>query len=65
MKNPPSRRTVEKMRERERAVGLEPDDAAAQWLDEHAPRDGPTAPKAAKKSKLFHRWKQAQQRRTP
>ena len=38
MKQPPSRRRVEKMRERERSVGLEPDDAAAQWLDENAPK---------------------------
>ena len=34
MKQPPSRRRVEKMREREQSVGLEPDDPAAQWLDE-------------------------------
>ena len=63
MKQPPSRRRVEKMRERERIVGLEPDDPAAQWLDENAPKEPFRAPKAAKKSKLLHLWKQAQQKR--
>ena len=63
MKQPPSRRRVEKMRERERSVGLEPDDPAAQWLDENAPKEPFQAPKAAKKSKLLHQWKQAQQRK--
>ena len=63
MKQPPSRRRVEKMRERERSVGLEPDDPAAQWLDEHTPKEPFQAPKAAKKSKLLHQWKQAQQRK--
>jgi hypothetical protein len=63
VKQPPSRRRVEKMRERERSVGLEPDDSAAQWLDENAPKEEFQAPKAAKKSKLLHQWKQAQQKR--
>lgn len=63
MKQPPSRKHVERMRERERSVGLEPDDAAAQWLDENAPKEELRAPKAAKKSKLFHQWKQAHQER--
>ena len=63
MKQPPSRRRVEKMRERERNVGLEPDDPAAQWLDENTPKEPFQAPKAAKKSKLLHQWKQAQQRK--
>ena len=51
------------MRERERSVGLEPDDPAAEWLDENAPKVPFQAPKAAKKSKLLHQWKQAQQRK--
>ena len=63
MKQPPSRRRVEKMRERERSVGLEPDDPAAQWLDENAPKVPFEAPKAAKKSKLLHQWKQAKQQK--
>jgi hypothetical protein len=53
------------MRERERNVGLEPDDPAAQWLDENAPKEPFQAPKAAKKSKLLHQWKQAQQKKKP
>jgi hypothetical protein len=63
MKQPPSRRRVEKMREREQSVGLDPDDAAAKWLEENAPQEAPAAPKAAHKSKLLHQWKQAQQRK--
>jgi hypothetical protein len=64
VKQPPSRRRVEKMRERERSVGLESDDPAAQWLDENAPKEPFQAPKAARKSKLLHQWKQAQQRKS-
>jgi hypothetical protein len=51
------------MREREQSVGLDPDDAAAKWLEENAPQEAPAAPKAAHKSKLLHQWKQAQQRK--
>jgi hypothetical protein len=63
MKKPPSRQRVEKMRERERTVGLEPDDAAAQWLDANAPKEDPYVPKSARKSKLLHQWKQARERK--
>jgi hypothetical protein len=48
------------MRARERSVGLEADDAAAKWLDEHEPTEEPTVPKAARKSKLLHQWRQRQ-----
>jgi hypothetical protein len=48
------------MRERERSAGLESDDAAARWLDEHEPKEQPKAPKAARKSKLLHQWRQQQ-----
>jgi hypothetical protein len=59
-KRPPiSRQRVEKMRERERNVGLEHDDAA-RWLDENAPQEEPTVPKSAGKSKLLHQWRQKQ-----
>jgi hypothetical protein len=51
------------MRERERTVGLEPDDAAAQWLDANAPKEEPHVPKSARKSKLLHQWKQARERK--
>jgi hypothetical protein len=63
MKKPPSRQRVEKMRERERTVGLEPDDAAAQWLDANAPEEELHVPKSARKSKLLHQWKQARERK--
>jgi hypothetical protein len=46
------------MRAREQHVGLEPDDAAAKWLEEHEPRVEPPAPKSPRKSKALHRWKQ-------
>ncbi len=55
-----SRQRVERMRERERTVGLEADDAAAQWLDENAPKEEPAVPKSATKSKLLHQWRQKQ-----
>jgi hypothetical protein len=51
-------RGAEKLTERERAVGLEPDDEAARWLEEHDPKSPPPAPKSAHKSKLLHRWRQ-------
>ncbi len=58
MKRPPSRRSVERMREREQKVGLEPDDAAARWLEDHEPKLEPAPSKAARKSKTLHRWRQ-------
>jgi hypothetical protein len=50
------------MREREANAGLEPDDAAARWLDEHDPPPAPETPKSARKSKALHRFRQQQQR---
>ena len=63
MKQPPSRQRVEKMRERERTVGVEADDAAAKWLEEHEPKEVLQPANAARKSKLLHQWKQAQQKK--
>jgi hypothetical protein len=51
------------MRERERTVGLDEDDAAARWLEENEPAEPVQPPKAARKSKALHRWRQAQQKR--
>lgn len=62
MKRPPSRGSVEKMRERERNVGLEPGDAGARWLEENAPEEVQQTPRSARKSKLLHQWRQAQQK---
>ena len=51
-----------KLGERERTVGLEPEDDATRWLDEHDPPPKPQPPKAASKSKVLHQWRQRQQR---
>ena len=57
MKRPPSKRSVERMREREKHVGLEADDDAARWLEEHEPKVEKPPPKAAGKSKALHQWR--------
>jgi hypothetical protein len=51
---------VARMRKREASVGLEPDDAAAEWLAEHDPAPPPKPPKSAKKSVTLHRFKRRQ-----
>jgi len=56
-----SRRKVEKLTERERNVGVDPDDEAGRWLAENDPKPPPPTPKSAKKSKTLHRWRQQQQ----
>ncbi len=52
--------------ERERAVGLDPADEAARWLDENDPKPNsappPTVSKSARKSKALHRFRQRQAR---
>jgi hypothetical protein len=56
----PARRRAEKLGERERAVGLDPDDEASRWLQEHAVEPAPGTPKSARKSKLLHQWRRRQ-----
>jgi hypothetical protein len=61
-KRPLTRKSAEKLGERERAAGLDPNDEAARWLAEHDPKPKPPPPKSAHKSKTLHRWRQRQQR---
>jgi hypothetical protein len=58
----PRHRAAQRRAERERQVGLEPDDEAARWLAEHEPRapEPPPVSKSARKSKLLHQWRQRQ-----
>ena len=62
-KRPLTSSSVQRLSERERATGLEPEDAAAQWLQENDRQPPPPAPKSATKSKALHRWRQQQQRK--
>jgi hypothetical protein len=59
-KPPLSRQKVEKMRKREASVGLEADDAAAQWLGEHDAPPPPATPKSLGKNKTLHQWRRRQ-----
>jgi len=56
-KRPLTTKGAQKRGERERAVGIDPGDEAARWLDEHDPKPEPPQPKAAKKSKAVHRFR--------
>jgi hypothetical protein len=58
----PSERRAQKQGERERALGIDEDDAAARWLAEHDPPPKLPPPKSAGKSKTLHRWRQGQGR---
>jgi hypothetical protein len=53
---------AKKLGERERTVGLEPEDDATRWLVEHDPLPKPQPPKAASKSRALHQWRRRQQR---
>jgi hypothetical protein len=59
-KKPLTERGVKKMIERERSVGLDPEDQAAQWLAENDQQPPPPPPKSASKSKALHRWRNSQ-----
>jgi hypothetical protein len=51
---------IARMRKREASVGLDPGDAAADWLAEHDPPPTPKTPKSAKKSVTLHRFRRRQ-----
>ena len=48
--------------ERERQTGLDPEDEAARWLQDHDPPAPPRESKSKFKSTELHRWRQKQQR---
>jgi len=58
MKRRPSEEGAKRRGEREREAGLDPEDDAARWLDEHDPEPKPAVPKSVGKSKALHRWRQ-------
>ncbi len=57
-RRPVTPRSARKLGERERSAGIEADDEAAQWLQEHDPEPEPEPPKSLRKSKALHRWRQ-------
>ena len=59
-KRPITPHGARRLGERERGVGLDPDDEAARWLQEHDPEPEPETPKSAHKSKTLHRWRRQQ-----
>ena len=55
-------RGARKLGDRERAVGMDPDDEAARWLREHDHEPPPEPSKSSRKSRELHRFRQ---RRVP
>jgi hypothetical protein len=48
--------------ERERQVGLDPEDEASRWLEQQDPPPKPPESKSRFKSKELHRWRESQKR---
>ena len=55
---------AKKRAERERQAGLDPEDEAARWLEEHDPKPAVPEPKSRFKSKELHRWRQRRQQKS-
>jgi hypothetical protein len=55
-------RDAESLGRRERELGIDPNDEAAEWLREHDPKPEPPPPKSLTKSKHLHRWRRRQAR---
>jgi hypothetical protein len=53
---------IERQSERERNVGLDPEDDAAKWLREHDAKPPPATPKRASKNKPLHQWRRREER---
>jgi hypothetical protein len=62
VKRRPSEEAARRRGERERQTGLDPEDEAARWLEEHDPPPAPPPSKSKFKSPELHRWRQKQQR---
>jgi hypothetical protein len=54
-------RGARRMGERERSTGLDPDDAAAQWLREHDAAPPPEPSKSSRKSVELHRFRKREE----
>jgi hypothetical protein len=59
-KRSPTSRGAHRMGVRERSTGIDPDDAAAQWLREHDPAAPPESSKSSRKSVELHRFRKRQ-----
>ena len=60
-KRPLTSKGAKKLGERERTVGLDPEDDATRWLDEHDPPPKQLPPRSGGKSKALHQWRRRRQ----